>query len=210
MRIPVNLRPQTANYLTSECWWFTRPSLHSDAEKGRTRKSAVSVAGKTRGRAHVSIEVGLFGASSCPEKRVCLRFPRRSLWWLRGIFCGRAELLEWSQREKTAAEIIVLLVIPLLCRPVIRSSSFKIHHKDWRSPEDSIHWRVTSYFLTGTRLSVGGEFFYWGDVLLNAWSVLFSLVFYPSRLDSFSCKCQPPCNWSSAVSRRYFLLRCVY
>lgn len=205
MRIPVNLRPQTANYLTSECWWFSSPLAHADAEKGRRRKSAVSVAGKTRGRAHVSIIAGLFDVSSCPEKLVCLRFPRLSLWCLWGIFCGRAKLLEWSQRERTAAEIIVLLVIPLLCCTVIRSCSFKIHHKDWMSPEDSIHSRVTSYFLTGTRLSVGGELFYWGNVLLNAWSVPFSLVLYPSRLDSLSCKCQPPCNWSLAAFRWYFL-----
>lgn len=158
MRIPVNLRPQTANYSTSVCWWFTRPSTHTDAEKGRKKKkkSAVSVAGKTRDRAHVSIEAGLFDMSSCPSKLMCLRFPHRLLRWLRGIFCGRAKLLERSQRERTAAEIIVLLVIPLLCCTVIRSSSFKIHHRDWMSPEDSIHSQVTSYFLTGTRLSVGG------------------------------------------------------
>lgn len=115
-----------------------------------------------------------FDGSSCPEKLVRLRFPGRLLWWLWGIFCSRAKLLEWSQRERTAAEIIVLLVIWLLCRTVIRSSSFKIHHEDWTSPEDSIHSQVTSYFLTATRLSVGGQFFYWGNVLLNAWSVLLS------------------------------------
>lgn len=138
---------------------------------------------------------GLFDAVFLPrEACVRLRFPRRppvrSLWWLRGIFCGRAKQLEWSQRERTAAEIIVLLVIALLCCTVVRGSSFKIHHKDWMSPEDSIHWQVTSYFLPGTRLSVGGEFFYRGNVLLNAWSLLFSLLLYPSRLHSFSCKCQ--------------------
>lgn len=72
------------------------------------------------------------------------------------FLCGGAELLEWSQRERTAAEIIVLLVIRLLCCAVIRRSSFKIHHQDWTSPEDSIHSQVTSYFLTGTRLSAGG------------------------------------------------------
>lgn len=124
--------------------------------KKEKKKSAVSVAGKTHDRAHVSIEAGLLDMSSCPSKLMCLRFPHRLLRWLRGIFCGRAKLLERSQRERTAAEIIVLLVIPLLCCTVIRSSSFKIHHRDWMSPEDSIHSQVTSYFLTGTRLSVGG------------------------------------------------------
>lgn len=57
----------------------------------------------------------------------------------------------------SAAEVIVILVILLLYCTVIRSSIFKIHHKEWKVPEDSLHLQVTSYLLAGTSLSVGDD-----------------------------------------------------
>lgn len=55
----------------------------------------------------------------------------------------------------SAAEIIAALVILLFYCTVIRSSIFKIHHKEWKIPENSLNLQVTSYLLTGTGLSVG-------------------------------------------------------